>query len=235
MEHQEAAFVTLTYRPEALPPDGQLVKRDVQLFLKKLRERVSPRLIRYFFVGEYGDKSWRPHYHAIIYGLSPVEDKVVADAWEHGFVQVGTAESGSMSYVASYVVKKMTSPKDKRLNGRVPEFTLMSRRPGIGFGVVKRIVEAYTEGQGKVVRNNYDKVLARTVRLGSKEYPLGRYLREKVYDALSVGELERSIRRQKVVDQVLAKSAVFSASEAFNRRKAQVAQQRQVRIRKEML
>lgn len=35
--HSNNCFITLTYAPENLPPDGGLIKRDFQLFMKRLR------------------------------------------------------------------------------------------------------------------------------------------------------------------------------------------------------
>lgn len=79
--HQSAYFVTLTYSDDFVPvshyadpstgeaqPSLTLRKRDLQLFFKRLRKRhVKP--LRYFAAGEYGGKTLRPHYHAIIFGL----------------------------------------------------------------------------------------------------------------------------------------------------------------------
>lgn len=80
--HDSAYFVTLTYNDEYVPrsyaPDSatgeaiehlSLRKRDFQLFLKRLRKHTGQDL-RYFAAGEYGKETFRPHYHAIIYGLS---------------------------------------------------------------------------------------------------------------------------------------------------------------------
>lgn len=80
--HKSAYFVTLTYSPDFVPrvdyidgSTGELLealtlrKRDFQLFMKRLRKRFSDQHIRYFAAGEYGSKTFRPHYHAIIFGL----------------------------------------------------------------------------------------------------------------------------------------------------------------------
>lgn len=56
-------FVTLTYAEE--PVDG-VNKRDLQLFMKRLRKNLSEREqnlnLRYFAVAEYGSHTHRPHY-----------------------------------------------------------------------------------------------------------------------------------------------------------------------------
>lgn len=80
--HDSAYFVTLTYDDDHIPrsyyPDPEtgeamvsytLKKRDVQLFMKRLRKAKSDDKIRFFAAGEYGDQTFRPHYHLIIFGL----------------------------------------------------------------------------------------------------------------------------------------------------------------------
>lgn len=79
--HDESWFVTLTYNDFFIPEVGMidentgefvrhysLFKRDVQLFLKRFREMVDYP-IRFYCAGEYGSKTFRPHYHLIIFGL----------------------------------------------------------------------------------------------------------------------------------------------------------------------
>lgn len=74
--HDENCFITLTYDDLNLPLiDGTnpetgevtkfktLVKKDLQLFMKRLRSRLDEKggiKIRYFAAGEYGDASYRP-------------------------------------------------------------------------------------------------------------------------------------------------------------------------------
>lgn len=86
----ENCFVTLTYNNDNLPEGGQLVKRDLQLFLKSLRRKLEPKNIRFFACGEYGElcrlcnKSQhrcscekytpgpgRPHFHLAIFNYMP--------------------------------------------------------------------------------------------------------------------------------------------------------------------
>lgn len=71
--HADNAFITLTYRPEDLPENGNLVKRDFQDFMKALRHHFNRdipeyldnektvknpafRKIRYYMCGEYGSQ-----------------------------------------------------------------------------------------------------------------------------------------------------------------------------------
>lgn len=79
--HQDAYFVTLTYDdyhvPRSYYPDPDtgeaqlsltLQPDDVTKFLKRLRFNTGQQF-RYFYCGEYGPATWRPHYHLIIFGL----------------------------------------------------------------------------------------------------------------------------------------------------------------------
>lgn len=77
--HAHSCFITLTYSPEFLPENGTLVKRDLQLFFKRLRKAYPENKLRYFACGEYGEKFARPHYHVILFGLDFSEKKIKLD------------------------------------------------------------------------------------------------------------------------------------------------------------
>ncbi|QXP08579.1 MAG: replication initiator protein [Arizlama microvirus] len=145
--HEDNAFITLTYAPEHLPPDVSLNKSHFQKFMKRLRKAISPLLVRFFHCGEYGEINQRPHYHACLFGYS-FPDKVLyairdecrlymspmlQKLWPYGFSTVGDVTFESAAYVARYITKKITGDlAEKHYNGRLPEYTTMSRRPGIG-------------------------------------------------------------------------------------------------------
>jgi hypothetical protein len=120
----EGMFVTLTYAPEFLPPDGGLSRDHPAAFMHSLRDalrrrcRVSggtPPVLSYMLVGEYGSETLRAHYHFIILGLWP-DDAVafsrskgdhllyrsafVEACWPHGHVDIGRLLPGSIRYVA---------------------------------------------------------------------------------------------------------------------------------------
>lgn len=145
--HEHSVFLTLTYDEAHLPSDGSVHKEDVQNFMKRLRNHKKD--IRFFACGEYGEKYSRPHYHLIIFGLSmndplfkgKVYDRkskgyyLLSPLWKNGNMYIGDVTYSSCRYVASYVNKKQFGKKGKDFyekNKIEPEFTLMSRRPGIG-------------------------------------------------------------------------------------------------------
>ena len=66
--HSDATFVTLTYDPEKYSGES-LRPEDVTKFLKRLRRKLEPKKLRYYLVGEYGDKTGRPHYHIALFGF----------------------------------------------------------------------------------------------------------------------------------------------------------------------
>lgn len=166
--HDSAYFVTLTYDDFHVPinyycsndetgeasPSLTLCKRDFQLFMKRLRKRFSNDKIRFFMAGEYGSSTFRPHYHAILYGLH-LDDLTVykrspqghtyynsdslASCWRDsngdaiGFVVVAPVTWETCAYTARYVMKKLKGSEAKFYSdfNIQPEFTLMSRKPGI--------------------------------------------------------------------------------------------------------
>ena len=157
--YKDNIFLTLTYNDDNLPPcnkmlDGQvspvhpLVKRDLQLFIKRLRKALPDQKIRYFACGEYSPKL-RPHYHLIIFNIK-LDDlqllyrndsqfkyytsKTISDCWKYGFHIIADCNWHTCAYTARYIVKKQkgeTSYVYEKYN-YPPEFTLMSRKPGIG-------------------------------------------------------------------------------------------------------
>lgn len=139
--YDDAVFLTLTYKDDCLPPNGSLVKADLQKFFKRLRKRLDSegRKIRYFACGEYGDYKQRPHYHAIVFGLSlrPTDKQLVKDSWRfcdwsNGAIckgAFGMVEPDSIRYVAQYIDKKFSgdlAEVEYVSKGREPVFKLSS-------------------------------------------------------------------------------------------------------------
>lgn len=160
-QHREKVFLTLTYDDDHLPPGATLVKKDVQDFMKKLRKKVGDG-VRFYAAGEYGSHTQRPHYHIVLFGLG-LGDGFFSDLdfyksdekrgslkqWPFGFVTVSTANEKRMKYVAKYVTKKITGDRSKEwYKGRLPEFALMSRRPGIGLNWFKENWEKVRKDRG---------------------------------------------------------------------------------------
>lgn len=182
--HAGSCFVTLTYNELTLPFGSKLVKKDVQDWIKRLRQVLYPQKIRYFLVGEYGDSTNRPHYHAAIFGLDQSlgggtdgRRGLVALTWKNGHSYTGDLSTKSASYICGYVTKKMTKKSDPRLKGRPPEFSLMSLRPGIGAPAMEHIDAGLvrTGMDARFMEENAD--VPTVLQYGGRKLPLGRYLR----------------------------------------------------------
>lgn len=150
-----AFFVTLTYDEEHVPFDSNgnmaVSKEDVQKFMKRLRYRCGDG-IRFFLNSEYGELG-RPHYHALIFNI-PSElmfegarrifrkgsisftCPFLMSIWKMGNVEFGTASKERAGYTARYFIdRKEIDPI------LVPNFSLMSRNPGIGNAYMKEIID----------------------------------------------------------------------------------------------
>jgi len=150
--HEENCFVTLTYNDSNLPSDYGLDIADWQQFARKLRKYLAklnpPRKFRYFHCGEYGETYERPHYHACLFGVDFNEDRVkwtekhghtlyrsetLEKIWNLGHSLIGEVTFESAAYCARYIMKKVTGDRaESHYSGRKPEYTTMSRRPGLG-------------------------------------------------------------------------------------------------------
>lgn len=168
--HEVSSFLTLTYDEEFVPysPSGlqTLVIEDTQKFWKRLRLEVGK--LRYFMCGEYGSKTLRPHYHALVFGWSPGDrlfygdskggapmytSRLLDQVWGLGRCTVQDADWNTANYVARYVTKKQVD-RDDGSDDRRPEFLTMSRRPGIGSAFASEYLEGWFS-QGFLVSNGH--------------------------------------------------------------------------------
>lgn len=183
-QYEKNSFVTLTYNDEKIPKTGTLRKRDTQLFFKRLRKYIKPNKIRYYLSGEYGDNSKRPHYHAIIFNYWPPDCKTykktsagylftsekLEKIWKNGFVVIGAVTYETACYTASYITKKITgSNSEMHYQGKEKEFSLMSRRPGIGYNWYNDYRDE-TFQHNSVIVNGRERVPPRYYKNKFKEY-----------------------------------------------------------------
>ena len=163
-------FVTLTYSDEHLPLDG-VCKRDIQLFLKRLRKNFNSQALRYFIVSEYGDHTFRPHYHALLFfnfdRNNDIYD-IIEQAWSLGNVQFGEIEEGSIVYCTKYCLKGSIVPPGQNEN-----FRLLSKMHG---GVGSSYLEFQTDF--------HDLSSPSLVRYQGDQAPMPRYFREKMLQKL---------------------------------------------------
>ncbi|QCS36958.1 replication initiation protein [Tortoise microvirus 34] len=213
---ENCCFLTLTYDDSELEKRGEVLKLDkshVQKYMKRLRKRFSHagKRIRYYLCGEYGAETSRPHYHQVLFCLSC--DDVVGDCvsgcgvskveglrgrafawpvWGYGRVHVASFTEGVAFYVAQYLSKSTPLRKEMlEKMGLPPEFSLMSRRPGLGFFELEKKREYYRR---RPVRG-WSSIEA------VKSFPRhSRYIEEKLYgegDAISVAFEEFKMEQKK--------------------------------------
>ena len=124
--HDANCFLTLTYDDAHLPNHGQLLKRDLQLFFKRLRKQTGP--FRYVACGEYGELKRRPHFHAAIFGQDFRNDRIeygegirgdkiyvspeVASVWQQSVFPfghtIGSLEFEAGAYIGRYITKRVS-------------------------------------------------------------------------------------------------------------------------------
>lgn len=164
---------------------NSLEKQELRLFWKRFRKAVAPLKVRYMQCGEYGDKFGRPHYHCIIFGMSPDHPIFKGFVYDHerkGFVghlaqwpfgefwySDKPANIKNAAYLAKYIHKKHKGKSaakyysDLNIN---PEFFSVSNRPGIG-------AETIDENADYFFSNPY-------FRFGDKKFSLPRYAVERL-------------------------------------------------------
>lgn len=219
-----AFFITFTYDNEHIRLTPRkfmtLCKRDFQLFMKRLRKANSVP-IKFFCAGEYGDESWRPHYHAIMFnvqlstlvgdnlflqiqkGFIPLDGssyKFHSPLWPYGHFTVGQVMDASVGYTLKYVMKQSRVPLHAN-DDRVPEFQLMSRYLGAGY-----LSTAMVDWHKASMLDRYYIPLK-----DGKKAPLPRYYREKIYDKDErqlIGEHLQTVNVQTVEERMQQDAAV---------------------------
>lgn len=242
MMYENNVMLSLTYDDEHLPrsEDGRgiLVSKDMQDFLKRYRKAVEPERIRYFGCGEYGDDSWRPHFHIIVFngqncvygqtrpsrvskGCCAVCDSV-RRIWGKGNVFLNEVNEKTAQYTCGYVTKKMVDKEDYRLKGLPPEFARMSLKPGIGRDMMWEVASSLM--QFNLVDTQVD--VPSTLRMGNRIFPIGRYLQNNL--RLMVGKdakaPEEVIKRLQAELQPL-RTAAFENSRSFKKEVVQAGDQ----------
>lgn len=156
-----STFLTLTYSDENLPRGvygiPTLVKKHVQDFMKRFRKSMEEQKVRFFCGAEYGEHTLRPHYHLALFGVDPSDSRVFdhhekedngylcrCKDWHFGIAHVGEIDVGSANYIGGYCLKKVMGKGSQDYyaeKGKLAPFSLMSRRPGIGFAYMTKYAE----------------------------------------------------------------------------------------------
>lgn len=134
----ESCFITLTYSDDNNP--GVLRKEDLQKFIKRLRKDYQ---VKYFACGEYGDKTLRPHFHVILFGVNFSNDKKIISKSKKGFPISISDTLGKYWKLGNHTIQECTlasmiytslyAQKDKKIlpDNFTPEFNLFSKSLGM--------------------------------------------------------------------------------------------------------
>lgn len=163
-DFDNASFVTLTYNEENYPKDCSVHKEvladwwDSFQHTVKREKGFSPRI---FSCGEYGSRTGRAHYHAILYGLNPdpfdknnIDRRLIANSWKYCNKEmfdwnrfefnknaINFCNRETIQYVAGYIQKKLKSYQAKEAyekNGLQAPFKLASKKLGLNFALEQK-------------------------------------------------------------------------------------------------
>lgn len=178
-----ACFITLTYAVEPISMNGHptLLKSDFQKFMKRLRKQLNNQGIKYYACGEYGEKTYRPHYHAIMFNLPPSwlqDSEKLTRTWAHGHVDISPNTTATMRYVTKYIMKGRHNPEHIididtgeiiLEDDRFPPFSLMSKKMGLAH-----LTPA-------MLRHYKEKLISYVTLPGGTATALPRYFRNKIF------------------------------------------------------
>lgn len=174
--HLSSMFVTLTYDTQSVPITPKLrmtlKPSDLKDFWKRLRYYALGDKIRYYACGEYGTERYRPHYHAIIFGLT--DPKHIDKAWTSGTTHIDQVTPASIAYTAKYIQKPSRIPQYKG-DDRHPEFARMSQGLGKNYITSEKIEYHHADLSRNYVTNP-----------GGAVQRLPRYYRTKIYDEVQL-------------------------------------------------
>lgn len=170
--------------------------RDLQLFMKRLRKLhtwldgnyptwepgkkgfvqfIRPP-IKYFAVGEYGEKKERPHYHMHLFNANQC---LIQAAWKKGDIYYGTVEGASIGYTLKYMSKPGKIPKHKN-DDRQKEFRVMSKGIGDNYLTKNMIAWHKADMENRMYLNIED----------GKKISMPRYYKDKLYTTAERGVLK---------------------------------------------
>lgn len=207
-------FITLTYDEKSVPRTSAgrktLRKRDVQLWLKRLRKeyaKISKKRVVYYLCGEYGSRTGRPHYHAIMFNMDCPE--LIDRTWQNGFTDYSVLGKNG----ARYVLKYMSKQRAKKSDSFEPEFSLMSKKIGSNY-----LTPAMVKYHNRDVKN-----CVITTPEGYK-MALPKYYKEKLYDETA----------RKKVTEYMQERAQNAQEEAVRKMKLKYPNESEKLIRKNL-
>ena len=228
-KNKDAIMITLTYNNENLPKKaykketendclGSLRHEDLCKFWKRLRKKFSKNKIKYIACGEYGGQdlkkelnneeekkgTWRPHYHAIVWGLPKnITENELKELWKFGFLTLDYKDviRNHINYIIGYITKKMTDENAQKYyekNNREKPFIRVSK--GIGLDWMEKNEKELIE-YGVIFTPN-----------GEKSIP--RYYLKKIYE--SEGKKIKLVNKRIIATELPNGTFIYKEKKTIN-------------------
>jgi len=223
------SFLTLTYDDENLPKTengfATIRKKDFQSWMKRFRQE-CPRSknntrIKYYAVGEYGEKNDRPHYHAVLFNVphSIIRNpQKVVDTWKQGIIELEYPRNNAKTtnYVTGYITKSTFERRDHYdLNtglitedDRVKDFSLMSKGMGINY-LTPKMINYFRDRQIFVI-----------VREDGELISMPRYYKNKIFTPRELSKMYKEYIN--ILDMDMEEEIKNIGSDYFKRQRDQI-------------
>lgn len=161
-----------------------LDKSHPELFFKKLRKYSEncDRKIKYFLVGEYGEKRNRPHYHIILFNTAI---ETIQRAWDKGTVHYGDVKGASIGYTLKYISKPRSVPAFEG-DDRLCEFARMSKGLGADYLTEGMVKWHLADPEKRMYITNPDQC-----KIG-----MPRYYKDKIYEKNQLKLIQERVRNE---------------------------------------
>lgn len=184
-------FLTLTYDDKYLVVDPTGMTDEYVLYYDHLRyfhreARKKGFEYKYFSVGEYGEKSSRPHYHMLVFSNQTEFDyQKFMNVWKFGFASIGSLTEASIKYCCKDMLKEVDlfDGVDKQFKPKIHVSN------GMGIAYVEKakywhkVFYGDDQHKGLMDRNFYPQ---NNVKLS-----LPRYYSDRIYNKLERGIIQR--------------------------------------------
>lgn len=232
--HSKACFITLTFDNKILLDKNSKAVRVYGAnpsyvfnteysmkyftkFIKRLRKKYKDKSISYYHVAEYGEKTHRPHHHAIIYGINFSEDrkemeisksgkiqytsKTLMNLWACGRVSIQDCMPNNVIYICQYSLKKFKQNEDK-----YKAKMTFSNRKKINCKFIRRYPELITKGymtdtDGKKYR--IPKSYITNLKKDNKYYKYIEEYERKLQEKISEESYTERQKREKNKEEIL--------------------------------
>lgn len=188
--------------------NGKVVNigNDITQYMKRIRKEHDKmkhiegwKPLKYYAVGEYGGKTKRPHYHAIIFNVS---EYLIKKQWKHGFCHVGNVTAKSVAYTLKYISKDSQVPCHDR-DDRVKETSQMSKGLGLDYLTEEMTAWHHADVPNRVYYPDAD--IKRS---------LPKYYKKRIYNGLQWAEYLEKVKP--FIEEENAKLEALTDQERYN-------------------